>query len=150
MLPGQKAVKVNLNVFIVVRNMLLVCVCVCVYVCVCVCLRPSTVKVSSVWGWNSNGQINNIVLKTFLSSTTFLHRYFSMKHQSFLTSCFILFAHQKRAKPRLNQLDVRLAFKTWGLHSPLSGVTFGPHYIVSRCAFGVCTHKRRCNLTMKG
>ena len=57
----------------------------CVYVCVCVCV--------SVWGWNSRAQINDVVLKTFLSSAKFLHRYFSMKHQTFLTSRFILFAH---------------------------------------------------------
>ena len=60
---------------------------------VCVCLRASTVKASSVWGWNSTGQINDVVLKTFLSPAKFLHRYFSMKHQVFLTSHFILFEH---------------------------------------------------------
>ena len=54
-----------------------VLLCVCVCVCVCVCLRPSTVKASSVWGWNSRGQINDVVLKTFLSSAKSLHRYFS-------------------------------------------------------------------------
>ena len=85
-------------------------------VCVCVCFRPPTLKASSVWGWQSRVQINYVVLKTFFSSTKFLHRYFSMNHQAFLTSHFILFAHQKRAKPRLNQLDVRLAFRTWGNH----------------------------------
>ena len=72
-----------------------VCVCVCVFVCVCVCVcvHPSTVKVSSVWGWNSIGQINVVVLKTFLSSAKSLHHYFSMKHRAFLTSRFILLMH---------------------------------------------------------
>ena len=72
-----------------------VCVCehVCVCVCVSVCLRPSTVKVSSLVGWNSRGQISDVVLKTFLSSARSLHRYFSMKHRAFLTSRFILFTH---------------------------------------------------------
>ena len=65
--------------------------CVCVCVCVCVCLRPSTVK--AIWGWNSRGQINDFVLKTFLSSAKSLHRYFSMKHRAFLISRFILFTH---------------------------------------------------------
>ena len=60
--------------------------------CVCVCLRPSTVKASSFWGWNSRGQINDVVLKTLFPSAKFPHRYFSMNHQAFLTSRFILFA----------------------------------------------------------
>ena len=61
----------------------------CVCVCVCVCVH---VYILSPWrlhlflGWNSRGQINDLVLKTLLSSTKFLHRYFSMKHQAFLTS----------------------------------------------------------------
>ena len=88
-------------------------------VCVCVCLRPSTVKVSSVWGWNSRGQISDVVLKMFLSSAKSLHCYFSMKHRAFLTSCFILFTHQKRPKSRLNQLYVCLAFKNMGSSSTI-------------------------------
>ena len=32
--------------------------------CVCVWLRPSTLKASSVWGWKSRVQINDVVLKT--------------------------------------------------------------------------------------
>ena len=31
--------------------------------------------------------------------------------------------------------SIRLAFRTWGLHSPLTAVTFGRHYIMSRSAF---------------
>ena len=48
-----------------------VCVCVCarVYVCVCVCVRPFTVKASSVWiSWSTSEQINDVLLKTLLSS----------------------------------------------------------------------------------
>ena len=57
--------------------------------CVCVCVRPFTVKTSSVWiNWNAREQINDAVLKTFLSSAKSLHRYFIMKHQTFLTSYF--------------------------------------------------------------
>ena len=37
------------------------------------------------------GQIKDAVLKIFLSSAKFLHRYFKMKHQVLLTSDFILF-----------------------------------------------------------
>ena len=60
---------------------------------VCVCLRPSTLKSSSVWDWKSRVQINDVVLKTLFFSAKFLLRYFSMNHQVFLTSLFILFAH---------------------------------------------------------
>ena len=50
-----------------------VCVSVCVCVCVCVCLRPSTVKASSAWAWNTRRKIINVVLRTFLSSAKSLH-----------------------------------------------------------------------------
>ena len=72
-------------------NMLLA-LCVCVCLDVCVCLLPSTVKISSVRAWNSRRLIND-VLKTFLSSAKCLHCYLSMKHQAFVTGCFILFTH---------------------------------------------------------
>ena len=63
-----------------------VCVCVCVSVWVCVCLRPFTANASSVWNsWNFRKQINDVVLKTFLSSAKSLYRYFRMKHWAFLT-----------------------------------------------------------------
>ena len=54
---------------------------VCVFVC------------ASVWRLNSRGQINNVVLKTFLYSAKSLHRYFTTKHRAFLTSRFILFTY---------------------------------------------------------
>ena len=63
----------------------------CVCVRACVRLRPSIVKALSIWGWNSRGEINDVVLKTFLSSAKYLHRYFSMKHRAVLTGRFILF-----------------------------------------------------------
>ena len=75
---------------------------------VCVCLRPSTMKASSVWNnWNASEQINHVMLKTCISSARSLHRYFRMKLRAFLTSHFILFTHQQRAKPRLNQCASR-------------------------------------------
>ena len=55
-------------------------------VCDKVRLRPSTVKASSVWSWNSREQINNLLLKMFLSSAKSLHRYLSMKDRAFLYS----------------------------------------------------------------
>ena len=36
--------------------------------CVYVCLRPSTVKASSVWIWNSQGQINNVLPGPFIAT----------------------------------------------------------------------------------
>ena len=62
-----------------------VCVCVCVSVCVCVYIRLFIVKASSVWiSWNAREQINDVMLKTFFSYAKSLHRYFRMKHQTFL------------------------------------------------------------------
>ena len=77
-----------------------VCVCVggwvCVGVCVCVCGSPFTVKVSSAWiSWNAREQINDIMLKTFLLYAKYLHHYFRMKLQTFLTSHFILFTYNR-------------------------------------------------------
>ena len=85
----HQSVTVSFYLCVCVRG----CVCVCVCVCVCAHARPSIVKVSSVWGWNSSWQINNVVLKTFLSSAKFFHCYFSMKHRAFLNSHVILFTH---------------------------------------------------------
>ena len=109
--------------------------------------RPFTVKASSVWiSWTVREQINDVVLKTYISYVRSLHHYFRMKHLTFLTSNFILFTHY----PVHDLTSVRLAFRTWGLQLPLSGIAFGPRYIVSRSAFGVSTHERGRNLTRKG
>ena len=67
------------------------CVRACVCVCVCVCVHPFILKASSVWiSWSTRKQINDVVLKALLSSPNFLHRYFRMKHQNFLTFHLIL------------------------------------------------------------
>ena len=103
---------------------------VCVCVCVCVCVRLFTRKTSSVCtNWNFSEQINNVMLKAFLSYAKSPHCYFTMKYQTFLTSHFILFTHQKQAE--------RLTFKTEGLHLPLSGIARAPHNIISRSISGV-------------
>ena len=89
-------------------SLLRACVCVCVCVRVCVCLRPSTVKAPSVQNsWNASKQINDVMLKTCISSAKSLHRYFRMKLRAFQTRHFILFTHQQRAEPRLNQCASR-------------------------------------------
>ena len=88
------------------------CYRVCVCLCVCVCLFMSIHHEGFIClGLESRGQIIDVVLKTFLSFAKFLHRYFSMKHRAFLASRFILFTHQKQAKPQLNQLYVCIPFK---------------------------------------
>ena len=71
-----------------------VCVYVCVCVCVCVCVTPFTVKASSVWiSWTTREQINDVVLKTFISYVMSLYLYFRMKHLTFLTGHFILITY---------------------------------------------------------
>ena len=118
--------NVDIRVCVCMYVCVCVCVCVCMFVCVCVCvcLRPSTVKALYVWGWSSRGQINDVVLKTFLSSVKSLHRYFSMKHRAFLISLSILL--------------------------PLSGIVFAPRYILSRSAYCVSTHGWGHSLNRKG
>ena len=125
------------------------CVCVCVYVCVCVCVRPFTVKASSLWiSWSTKEQINDVVLKTYISYAKPLQRYFRMKHLTFLTSHFSLFTHQKRAKPQLNQYAS--CFQNMVPSATITCIAFGPQYIVSRPASGLYTHERGRNLTRKG
>ena len=112
-------------------NLKLVCVCVCV----CVCLRPSTVKASSVWiSWDTRVQINDVVLKTLDSSAGSLHPYFGMQNLIFQLAA--LSCSYTRSEHSADLTSIRLAFRTWGIHSALSGVVaFGTQYIVSRSAF---------------
>ena len=74
-----------------------VSMCVCVHACVhaCVCVsRPLMVKASSVSNSSNVGeQINDVVLKTFLSSSKSLHHYFRMKYHACLFSHFLQFTH---------------------------------------------------------
>ena len=55
--------KVQKNFFKIVRNIERP-TSIFLLLCLCVCLRPSTLKTSSVWGWKSRVQINDVVLKT--------------------------------------------------------------------------------------
>ena len=82
------------------------CLCVCVFVCV----RPFTVKASSVWiSWSTREQINDVVLKTFVSYTKSLHRYFRMNLRAFLTSYFILLTHLVAGKAMTKLVYVSLS-----------------------------------------
>ena len=131
-----------------------VCLCVCVCVggwvgvgvcvgvrvrvrvraCVCVCVRLFTMKASSVWiSWNAREQINDVMLKTFFSYAKSLHCYFTMKHQTLLTSLFILLTHKKQVEPRLSQCascfqNIRPSF-TIIKHHPCSAQHLKPIYL---------------------
>ena len=66
-------------VMMIVMMMMCVClcVCVCVFVCVCVCVCTFTVKASSIWiSWTARKQINDVVLKNFISYAKSLRPYF--------------------------------------------------------------------------
>ena len=47
-----------------------------------------------------------------------------------------------RSEDSHNLTSICLTFRTWGLHSSLSGVAFGTHYIVSRSAFASAIARR--------
>ena len=83
-----------------------VCVCVCVYVCVCVCvsvcvfvsvcvcLRPSTVKVSSVWNsWDCQGTDQRCWVKEVGYLCRFPSSLLLNAEPNLSASCFILFVH---------------------------------------------------------
>ena len=61
--------------------------------CVCVCTSIQREGFICLDSCNASEQTNDFMLKTWISSTKSLHRYFRMKLQAFLTSCFILFTH---------------------------------------------------------
>ena len=120
--------------------------CMCVCVCVCVCLRPSIVKACYVWGWNSRGEINDVVLKTFLFSVKSLHPF-----EPFIRATLSCSRTRTGKSHDLTSFNMCVSLsKTWGLHLPLSGIAFGPCYIMSRFAHCDSTHERGRSLTRKG
>ena len=120
------------------------CVCVCVSVSVSVSVCTSSLKVLSVSiSWIAKEQINDVVLKTSFSYAKSLRHYFRMKHLTFPTSEFILFTHQKRAEPRLNECTSHFQ------NIPLTGIALAPRHIVSQSASGVCNHESGRSLTIE-
>ena len=120
----------------------------------CVCVRPFTVKASSVWiSWTAREQINDVVLKTFVFSAKFLRRYFRMKHLTFLINHFILFTHQKRAEPRLNQRASRFQnmrpSATIIRHRLRSALHRETICLTMRSCLTISTWEKACNLTRK-
>ena len=123
-----------------------VCVCACVCVCVCVCVRPSTIKASSFWiRRDTREHINDVMLKTLISYAKFLHCYFRMQHLTFLTSHFILFSQQNRARPRPNKCMSHFQNMWPSCRRRL-------RYALHRKSICFCasTHERVLNLTRKG
>ena len=131
--------------------LIFVCSCVCVCVCVPACVVHMHIHHEEFICLGFEFQRTD--LRCCVEEVSFLCQVPSlllqMKQQAFLTSRFILFSHQQRSKPRSNQLYVCLAFKPWVLHPPLSGIAFKPHYILSRFAYCISTHKRGLSLTRK-
>ena len=122
--------------------------CVCVCVRVCVCFRPSTVKPSSVQNsWDCQGTDQRCCVE----EVGFLYRFPSSllwnAEPNLSASRFILFIHQKRAQPRINQYT-----------SPFQNI--GPSFTINRrrlryalhrepICFCVSTHERVRNLSRK-
>ena len=98
-------------------------------VLLCVCVFTSTVKASSVWNsWDCQRTdqqccVEDVGFLWFPSSLLWnTEPNLSASHD--LTSI------------RFHDLtSIRLAFRTWGRHSPLTGVVFGTQYIVRWSAF---------------
>ena len=116
---------------------------VCVCVCMCLCLHLFTLKAVS---------LSTICLEQFLRQVTdrrccaedviitakSLHHYFRMKHwatQVALTSHLSCFHTRSGQSHKLT--SVNLAFKSLGLHLPLSDITLSPRYVLSRSTSGV-------------
>ena len=97
-----------------------------------VCVRSSTVKASSVWiSWETREQINDVMLKTLMSCAKSLHRY--VRHT--------------RSGQSHDLTSVILAFRTWGLHSPLSRYRLQSTLHRKPICLCVSTHERGRNLT---
>ena len=122
-----------------------VCVCVCMYVCVCVFTSIHHEGFICLEQVGYQGTDQCVMLKTLNSYVDFLHRYFRMQNLTFQLaplSC----SHTRSGRSH-DLTSARLAFRTWGLHSPLTSVAFGRHYLVSQSAFSVNTHERAPNLS---
>ena len=109
------------------------CVCVCVRACMCVftCIhREDFICLDQV-------EYPRTDQRCYVEDVEFLCRFPSSLLQNaepnLLTSPFILL-HTGSGQSH-NLTSIRLAFRTCGLYSPLTGVAFGMYYIVSRSDF---------------
>ena len=120
-----------------------------VCVCMCVCVHPSTMEASSVWiRWDTREQINDVMLKILNSSAVSSHRYLRMQNLTFQLAA--LSCLQTKSRQSHDLTSVRLAFRTWGLHSPFSRRCLRYALHRERICFCVNTHKRVRYLSRKG
>ena len=106
--------------------------CVCVYVCVFMSIHREGFISLEQLGLPGN-RSTMLRWKTLDSSAGSLHLYFGMQNITFqraaLSCSYAISGHSH------DLTSIRLACRTSGLHSPLTGVAFSTHYIVSRSAF---------------
>ena len=117
-------------------------------VCMCVCLCPSTAKASSVWNsWDCQGTDQRCCVEDVGFLCRFPSSLLWNAEHNLSASCFILFVHQKRAQPRLNQYASRFQ-------------NIGPSFTINRrrlryalhrepICFCISTHERVRNLSRK-
>ena len=118
-------------------------------VCMCVCVHPSTMEASSVWiRWDTREQINDVMLKMLNSSAVSSHRYLRKQNLTFQLAA--LSCLQTKSRQSHDLTSVRLAFRTWGLHSPFSRRCLRYALHRERICFCVNTHKRVRYLSRKG
>ena len=118
-------------------------------VCVCVCLRPSTVNASSVWNsWDCQGTDQRCCVEDVGFLCRFPSSLLWNAELNLSASRFILFLHQKRAQPRLNQYTSR--FQNIGFSFTINRRRL--LYALQRepIYFCISTHERVRNLTRKG
>ena len=121
---------------------------VCVFVCVCIYVHPlwrlhmsgvgDSGNRSAMLCWRHFFPLPSLFIATLLwSIKPFWLAALSCSHTRGGTSL------------DLTSFMCVLLSKTWGLHLLLSGIAFGPHYIVSRSAYCVRMHARGRNLIRK-
>ena len=123
--------------------------CVCARARVCVCFRPSTVKTSSVQNiWDCHGTDQRCCVEEVGFLCRFPSSLLWNAEPNLSASRFILFVHQKRAQPRINQY--KSPFQNIGLSFTISTrcLRYGLHR--EPICFLVSTHEKVRNLSRKG
>ena len=101
----------------------------------CVCLRPFTVKAPSVLNsWNSWSRSMMLCWRRFFSLPNPFIATLEWSTKPFYLAT--LSCPHTRTRQSHDLANVRLAFKSFGLNSPLSGIALAPRYIVSRSTSG--------------
>ena len=93
---GSEKVFISWSIFTPALKLVRARACVCVYacMCMCVCVLTSIHREGFIClGLEFPGTDQQFCVEDISFLYKSLHRYFNMKHQAFLTSCFILFIH---------------------------------------------------------